>query len=65
MRRGRTWPPPSSQQAGQRQPRAAIPAVSRKDAYCGTCMLLLSIVTAARAKALPDRPAPVFIVMLE
>ena len=33
--------------------------------YYGTRILLLSIVTAARAKALPDRLAAVFIVMLE
>jgi len=37
----------------------------RKTAYFGAWMLLLSIVTAARAKALPDRLAAVFIVMLE
>jgi len=37
---------------------AAIP-------YYGAWILLLSIVTASRARALPDRLAAVFIVMLE
>ncbi len=50
-------PPPDS--------RAASAARGDPYAYCGTCKVLLSIVTAARAKALPDRLAPVFSVMLE
>ncbi len=58
-------PPSSSPQAGQPQLRAAILAILRKRAYYGTWMMLPSSVTAARAKALPDRLAPVFIVMLE
>lgn len=33
--------------------------------YFGAWMLLLSIVTASRARALPERLAAVFIVMLE
>ena len=36
-----------------------------KTAYFGAWILLVSIVTASRARALPDRLAAVFIVMLE
>jgi len=46
-------------------PRAAILAILCADTYYGRRMLLLSMVTASRAKALPDRLAAVFIVMLE
>ena len=44
--------------------RGSLPA-GLSAAYFGAWILLLSIVTASRARALPDRLAAVFIVMLE
>jgi hypothetical protein len=41
------------------------PGTLVQHACYGALILLLSIVTPARANALPDRLAPVFIVMLE
>ena len=61
--KGRTRPPFSSRQAGQPQLRTAIPAIRCQTVY-GTRILLLSMVTASRAKALPDRLAAVFSVTL-
>jgi hypothetical protein len=72
----RHFPPaPLGAMGAPRRPRyslncARIPSpeiVCARPAYFsgGAWMLLLSIVTASRAKALPDRLAAVFIVMLE
>jgi hypothetical protein len=57
--------PPSPRTPGSLSCRAAILALLCSTASYGTRMMLLSMVTAARAKALPDRRASVFIVMLE